>query len=141
MTTDPSDPESIRKFLQAWKQRVASCWMCENCDFQFSAEQADGTNKTYHFLEYSGTRQLAEDMDRFRKAIKADKVSLYGVSYGTTVMSTYATIFPESVGLFVIDSNTPVRVVSFVGCVSLKQETCNSLVLVQTVAFSQQATC
>jgi pimeloyl-ACP methyl ester carboxylesterase len=116
-TTDPSDPEDIRKFLQAWKKRVANCWTCEDCDYQLSAEQPDGTNNTYHFLEYSGTRQLAEDVDRFRKAIKAEKISLYGGSYGTTVMSTYATIFPESVGLFVIDSNTQVSIVHSVLCV------------------------
>jgi pimeloyl-ACP methyl ester carboxylesterase len=106
--TDPPDPEDIRRFLQARKQHVAKCWTCDKCDFYLSAEQADGTTKTYHFLEYSGTRQLAKDMERFRKAIKADRLSLYVVSYGSTVMSTYATIFPVYVGLFVIDSNTQV---------------------------------
>jgi hypothetical protein len=34
----------------------------------------------------SGTRQLAEDLDRFRVLIEAPALSIYGISYGTTVM-------------------------------------------------------
>jgi hypothetical protein len=30
---------------------------------------------------------------------------LYGISYGTTVMATFATIFPRYVDKFVIDGN------------------------------------
>jgi len=53
----------------------------------------------------SGTRQLAEDLLRFKRAINAPKLSLYGISYGTGVMSTFATMFPHDVDKFVIDSN------------------------------------
>jgi hypothetical protein len=38
------------------------------------------------FISDSGTRQLAEDLDQFRVLIDAPALSLYGVSYGTTVM-------------------------------------------------------
>jgi hypothetical protein len=34
----------------------------------------------------SGTRQLAEDLNRFRELIEAPAISLYGGSYGTTGM-------------------------------------------------------
>jgi pimeloyl-ACP methyl ester carboxylesterase len=60
---------------------------------------------TYHFLDYSGTRELAEDMERFRRLIGADRLSLYGISYGTHVMATYATMFPNNVELFVLDGS------------------------------------
>jgi hypothetical protein len=39
------------------------------------------------FILDSGTRQLAEDLERFRMLIEAPALSLYGISYGTTVMS------------------------------------------------------
>jgi hypothetical protein len=38
------------------------------------------------FISDSGTRQLAEDLERFRLLIEAPALSLYGISYGTTVM-------------------------------------------------------
>ena len=65
----------------------------------------DNSEIKLHFLEYSGTRQLAEDLFRFSDLIDSKKLSLYGVSYGTTVMGTFATIFPSRVDKFVIDSN------------------------------------
>ena len=33
--------------------------------------------------------------------------SVYGFSYGTAVMGTYATVFPLNVNLMVLDSNMP----------------------------------
>lgn len=86
---NPSDSALIKTFLQMYKERVFSCWACDACDFQLNATQKDGSVKTYHFLEYAGTKELAEDLYRFREAIKAEKLSLYGVSYGTQVMSTF----------------------------------------------------
>ena len=53
-SADPTDPDDISYVLQIWKQRVASCWTCETCDFYLSAEQSDGSNQTFHFLEHSG---------------------------------------------------------------------------------------
>lgn len=43
-------------------------------------------NTTYHFLEHSGTRQLAEDIERVRRVFGDQKLSVYGISYGTVVM-------------------------------------------------------
>lgn len=53
----------------------------------------------------AGTRQLAEDLFRFMRAIEAPKLSLYGGSYGTRVMGTFATLFPNNVDKFVLDSS------------------------------------
>ena len=75
----------------------------------FECHTSDGTIYSYHFLEYSGTRQLVEDLNLFRQVIGAEKLSLYGISYGTQVMATFATMFPENVDKFIIDSNVSPR--------------------------------
>ena len=48
-------------------------------------------------------------MEYFRFLIEAPKLSLYGASYGTTVMATYATMFPHSVDLLILDSSVYVK--------------------------------
>ena len=63
-----------------------------------NATQLDGTVKDFHFLEYSGTRRLAEDVERMRMLLNTPVVNVFGISYGTSVFGTYATIFSGSVG-------------------------------------------
>lgn len=104
---DWSNATAIGEYVEAEKARKRRCWNCEDCGFRMQAEQEDGTTKTYHFLEYSGTRQLAEDIERFRQLIDAPKLSLYGLSYGTQVVLQYATQFPDKVDKLVSDSNMP----------------------------------
>jgi len=60
------------------------CW--QQLRFQHSAVQADGSTRSFHFLKYSGTRQLAEDIERVRILFGDQKISVYGISYDTTVM-------------------------------------------------------
>ncbi|MFW0786500.1 alpha/beta fold hydrolase [Gordonia sp. CPCC 206044] len=50
------------------------------------------------------TEQTARDIESVRRALGADKVSLYGISYGTVLMSTYATLFPGHTDRLVLDS-------------------------------------
>ena len=50
-----------------------------------------------------GTEYVARDMDEIRKALGADQISYYGVSYGSSVGAWYATLFPESVRAMVVD--------------------------------------
>jgi pimeloyl-ACP methyl ester carboxylesterase len=80
--------------------QVASCW--KHPEFMLPA--ADGSAKTYHFLQYSGTQALVRDIDLFRQAIGANKVSLFGTSYGTQIAGSYATVFPEHTDKLVLDS-------------------------------------
>ena len=98
--------DGIQDILDAQKEVVQECWSCEECGFFMKGtKKDDGTTITLHFLEYSGTLQLAEDLSRFMNLIEAEKLSLYGFSYGTNVMGTFATIFPSRVDKFVIDSS------------------------------------
>lgn len=103
--TDYYDEDSVKLRLEPYKERVLSCWQCEDCGFFFNTTQEDGSTKPFHFLEYSGTRQLAEDIERIRILLNAPVMNVYGISYGTSVFGTYATLFPSKVGLMVLDGN------------------------------------
>ena len=102
------DEDQIKLMLQKYKSRASDCWGVP--EFNMYATQSDESVREFHFLEHSGTRSLAQDVHLLRHLINAPKLHLYGISYGTSVFSTYATLFPAYVGLFVLDSN----VVSYV---------------------------
>jgi len=63
------------------------------------------TNRSYNTLEHSSTSDLARDIDLLRAAIGAQKMSVFGVSYGTKVGSVYATLFPDRVHRLILDGN------------------------------------
>lgn len=50
------------------------------------------------------TENTARDWEEVRKALALDKIDIYGVSYGTQLASTYATLFPAQVDKMVLDS-------------------------------------
>lgn len=64
-------------------------------------------NKSFNFLEFSGTRMLAHDIEFFRTRVCADKMHLDGASYGTAVAATYGNMFHQRVGKMVINGNMP----------------------------------
>jgi pimeloyl-ACP methyl ester carboxylesterase len=122
---DPANATSIRLSLDKTKDRVFSCWTCDKCGFNLNATQKDGTVKQFHFLQYSGTHQLAQDIERFRIAINVPKLSVYGISYGTTVMGTYATMFGDKVDKLILDANVDPTsdLMEFSKAVGIGQET------------------
>mmetsp|Transcript_8226 Transcript_8226/g.14355 ORF Transcript_8226/g.14355 Transcript_8226/m.14355 type:complete len:614 (+) Transcript_8226:59-1900(+) len=95
--------QSIRDAAQVYKETHLACW--NHPGFQLGTVQKDGTSKAFHFLEYSGTRQLAEDIERVRRIFGSQQLSIFGISYGTIVMGTYATIFSDKVNLMVLDGS------------------------------------
>jgi pimeloyl-ACP methyl ester carboxylesterase len=90
--------ESIRAASKVYKKVHKNCW-------NYPGFQLKAGNSTYHFLEHSGTRQLAEDIERVRRIFGDQKLSVYGISYGTVVMGVYATVFPNNVNLMVLDGS------------------------------------
>ena len=46
---------------------------------------------------------VANDMDEIRKALGADRISYYGLSYGSELGVWYATLFPDSVRAMAVD--------------------------------------
>lgn len=51
------------------------------------------------------TANTARDLDVVRRVLGQDRLSLYGVSYGTDLMATYATLFPDRTDRVVLDSS------------------------------------
>jgi len=66
-----------------------------------------GANNEYRVTDYMGTSFLAHDLDFFRRAIGAQKLSIFGISYGTWVGSVYASLYPENTDKIVIIGNLP----------------------------------
>jgi pimeloyl-ACP methyl ester carboxylesterase len=54
-------------------------------------------------LEHMSTANVARDMDRLRAAVGDQKLTYYGVSYGTMLGQTYANMFPHNFRALVID--------------------------------------
>jgi len=52
-----------------------------------------------------GTANVARDMDVFRAALGERELNYFGVSYGTILGASYATLFPHRVRAMVLDGN------------------------------------
>lgn len=50
------------------------------------------------------TIEVARDMDILRGALGEDQLDYYGASYGTFIGTTYANLYPDLVGQFVLDA-------------------------------------
>lgn len=50
------------------------------------------------------TASAAKDMDVIRAALDEPQLDYFGISYGTKLGATYAELFPQNVGRFVLDS-------------------------------------
>ena len=55
-------------------------------------------------LEHMSTANVARDMDHMRELFGNEKLNYVGISYGTFLGQTYANMFPDNVGAFVIDA-------------------------------------
>lgn len=55
-------------------------------------------------LRFYSTANTARDMDAIRAALGDDQISVLGLSYGTYLGATYATMFPDRVRAMVLDS-------------------------------------
>ncbi|WP_415839404.1 alpha/beta hydrolase, partial [Nocardioides zeicaulis] len=54
-------------------------------------------------LDHVSTIEAARDMDVLRSALGEEKLTYLGASYGTKLGATYAELFPDKVGRFVLD--------------------------------------
>ncbi|KAJ7250175.1 TAP-like protein-domain-containing protein [Mycena haematopus] len=84
--------------LNASEDVVSNVW----AQFQLIgqlAEQRDSDD----FLQYITTDNVARDMLRITQAFGFDKLQYWGVSYGSLIGQTFATLFPDNVGRIAID--------------------------------------
>jgi pimeloyl-ACP methyl ester carboxylesterase len=72
--------------------------------FDLADRVATGCEKEYgDALGIFNTVDTARDMDRLRQALGDDKLNYLGYSYGTTLGSTYAELFPDKVRAMILD--------------------------------------
>jgi pimeloyl-ACP methyl ester carboxylesterase len=88
-TSDPADPAQRSAVASAARTYVDAC-MAES-----KADPAD--------LPYYATSQAIEDLEAFRDYLGADQLMLYGESYGTQFVQTYAAAHPDRIKALFID--------------------------------------
>ncbi len=54
-------------------------------------------------VTHMSTADTARDMETFRQLVGDAELNYYGISYGTYLGATYAALFPDKVGRFVVD--------------------------------------
>lgn len=79
-------PEDQKVALESTKRFVKAC-----------------KDNTGPILAHIDTVSAAKDLDLFRSLFKQDKLNYLGFSYGTFLGTTYAALFPDKVGRFVLD--------------------------------------
>ena len=72
-----------------------------SADFSAACVREAGL-ETSELDEYA-TRQAVEDLDVFRRWLGAEQLHLYGESYGTQFVQTYAAAHPDAVAAMIID--------------------------------------
>ena len=104
-----SEPVTCR--IEETKDRL----LYEHVDLEFgSAEYLEYVNTLYQEFaadcQYGGvstgyfnTQQTARDMDLLRQLLGLEQLNYLGFSYGTELGANYAALFPERVGLFILD--------------------------------------
>lgn len=85
-TYDGGTPEGLTKSLD-WMQKISD-----------ACEKSSGD-----LLPYLDTYSAARDMDVLRSAVGDDSLNYLGFSYGTYLGATYADLYPDRVGRFVLD--------------------------------------
>lgn len=76
-----------------------AAFIADGRDFGAGCARLSGT-----VLPHVGTANAARDMDAIRRALGDEKLSYFGISYGTELGGTYAHLFPERVGRVVLDA-------------------------------------
>lgn len=85
----PDDDQEVESALQETQEFGAAC-----------------LRETGELLGHVSTIEVARDLDVLRAVVGDDTLTYYGASYGTTLGSTYAELFPDEVGRMVLDGAT-----------------------------------
>jgi pimeloyl-ACP methyl ester carboxylesterase len=99
-------PDETKDRLVAAEPQPTSAEQLDDV-FALSTEVAEGCAERYESPAALGafnTVDTARDMDLLREALGEDQLTYLGYSYGTTLGSTYAELFPDRVRAFVLDA-------------------------------------
>ena len=69
----------------------------------FAAQCA--ANDTDGHLRHISTANMARDLDQVRIALGEEKLNYFGLSYGSALGAAYASMFPDTSGRVILDSN------------------------------------
>jgi pimeloyl-ACP methyl ester carboxylesterase len=78
------------------------------CDVGSVGDVAPCAAKLGDKRAFWSTPETAKDLEDLRRALGVDKLTLFGVSYGTKVAAEYARRYPASTAALVLDSPVPV---------------------------------
>jgi pimeloyl-ACP methyl ester carboxylesterase len=96
-------PDKTKDEIVASEPRPVTASQLDD-SFALARKVADGCASKYgDALGVFNTVNTARDMDRVRQAIGDDTLTYLGYSYGTTLGSTYAELFPGKVRALVLD--------------------------------------
>lgn len=84
----PLEEEEIDDFEEAGE------WIDKKC-----SSRIFGTK----LLGHMSTANVARDLDLLREFVGDERLNFYGISYGSFLGQTYANLFPNKVGAFIID--------------------------------------
>lgn len=82
----PQTPEEVREFRRETREFLQGC-----------------RTTSGNLVDHVGTVAAARDLDVVRAVLGQSKLNYFGASYGTKLGATYANLFPERVGKFVLD--------------------------------------
>jgi pimeloyl-ACP methyl ester carboxylesterase len=97
-------PDAMKEEIVAAEPRPVTEAQIDEA-FQLADEVAEGCAEEYgDALGTFNTVDTARDMDRLREALGDEQLTYLGYSYGTTLGSTYAELFPDDVRALVLDA-------------------------------------
>ncbi|MFB7912718.1 alpha/beta hydrolase [Streptomyces sp. NPDC056061] len=98
--TDEEQEEAVRKVdMTPDTAAEEAVFMKDAADFGAGCARRSGT-----ILPHVGTSNAARDMDLIREVLGDEKLTYFGISYGTELGGTYAHLFPTKVGRTVLDA-------------------------------------
>ena len=79
----------------------------ERAELERASDVLECTADVDQLVEHLATANSARDLDVLRAALGQQRLDYLGVSYGTHLGATYAALFPDRVGRFVLDGPLP----------------------------------
>jgi hypothetical protein len=94
------DPSAVKLLAELTVVTMSECRTRREYDLGTTAARG-----RMAYQDFVGTADLAQDLDLMRQAIGSEHLNIWGISYGTEVGATYASIFPNRVDKMILDGN------------------------------------